>query len=164
MSAPPDDLEFFLALTLASFKASFVVQRAFKEAGFDNSNWGLLIHVAAHGRATPSQLVAETGISPTTIRDQVQGLVDRGVLAREPNPLDARSYVLTLTPAGERDVERGLEVSRRLRATLEERVGDVEPLRRSLLGLGAAFDQLRLEAAEGERADRVQEILRRRAG
>jgi DNA-binding MarR family transcriptional regulator len=164
MSSPPDDLDFFLALTLASFKAQLLVQRAFKEADVEWANWGLLLHVAAHGRATPSQLVAETGISATTIRDQVQGLVDRGVLTREPNPLDARSYVLTLTAAGERDIELGLEASRRIRVTVEQRAGDVEPLRRSLLALGAAFDQLRLEAAEGERADRVQEILRRRAG
>src|SRR4051812_28835229 len=108
---PPDDLEFFLTLTLASSKAWHIVSREFRAAGVETPYWGLLFHIAAHDTATPSGLAAETGISVTTMRDQLQALVDRGSIERTPNPLDARSYLVTLTRQGTRELERGLEAS-----------------------------------------------------
>ena len=93
-SDPPEELEFFLALTLAASKAWPLVRREFAAAGVDPGNWGLLFHVGARERITPSQLAAETGVTATTMRDQVQAFVDRGLLRREPNPRDARSYLV----------------------------------------------------------------------
>ena len=79
----------------------------FQADGLDPYMFGLLVHVHDRGTMTPTQLAGETRVMNTTIRDQVQNLVDRGLLARKPNPEDARSYLVELTTAGERFYERG---------------------------------------------------------
>jgi DNA-binding MarR family transcriptional regulator len=152
---PPDDLDFFLTLTLAASKAWPLIQREFRAAGVDASNWGLLFHVGAREDVTPSELAAETGISATTIRDQVQSLVDRGLLKREANPQDARSYLLRLTSRGRRELDRGLEASQRARDLVSENLGDLEPLRQSLFDLVVALTELNDRADVESRAARV---------
>ena len=39
---------------------------------------------------------------PTTLRDNIQRLVDRSCPAALPNPDDRRSYLLVITPRGEK--------------------------------------------------------------
>ena len=56
---------------------------------------------------TPGGLAAETGMPPTTIRDYVRRLVERGDVRKVANPADGRSYHLVLTPNGRRLVELG---------------------------------------------------------
>ena len=46
---------------------------------------------------TPSAISQQTGIPTTTLRDNVQRLVDRGLVRRAPNPADGRSYLIELT-------------------------------------------------------------------
>src|SRR4051794_37339291 len=133
MSAdPPPNLELFLALALAASKGWSIVQREFRAAGVDTGSWGLLFHIDAADAPTPSRLAAETGVGPTTIRDQLQSLVDRGLVERRPNPLDARSYTVALTRTGKRDLARGLAASKRAAARVQAH-GDLEPLRERLL-------------------------------
>ena len=59
---------------------------------------------------TPGALAAETGIPPTTIRDYLRRLSERGDIVRRPNPRDGRSYLVTLTPRGRRLVDRGAPI------------------------------------------------------
>ncbi len=89
---PPENLEFFLTLALATSKMWPLVQREFSAEDVDPVHWGVLFHVGARDDVTPSELAAETGLSATTIRDNIQALVDRGLVDRDPNPQDARSY------------------------------------------------------------------------
>jgi DNA-binding MarR family transcriptional regulator len=56
---------------------------------------------------TPGALAAETGLPPTTIRDYVRRLVERGDVLKTPNPDDGRSYHLVLTPQGVDVATRG---------------------------------------------------------
>ena len=56
---------------------------------------------------TPGQLAAETGMPPTTVRDYVRRLVERGDVRKAPNPADGRSYHLVLTAKGRRLADRG---------------------------------------------------------
>ncbi len=102
-----DRLNVFLAALLASQAVSNLVRREFEAAGVSMTAWGLLIHVEEHKRVAPSQLAAETGVTATTMRDQVQSLVDRGALRRVPNPADNRSYLVELTAAGRSDLRKG---------------------------------------------------------
>jgi DNA-binding MarR family transcriptional regulator len=102
-----DRLNVFLAALLAGQALSNLVRREFEAAGVSMTAWGLLVHVEEHRRVAPSQLAAETGVTPTTIRDQVQSLVDRGALRRVPNPGDSRSYLLELTAAGRSELRKG---------------------------------------------------------
>jgi DNA-binding MarR family transcriptional regulator len=56
---------------------------------------------------TPRALAAETGLPPTTIRDYVRRLVERGDVRKIPNPNDGRSYHLVLTAKGTEVANRG---------------------------------------------------------
>jgi DNA-binding MarR family transcriptional regulator len=120
---PPQNLEPFLALALANSFAWSLVKREFEAERLETYMWGLLVHIDAHGEATPSQLAAETGVTHTTIRDQVQSLVDRKLVVRRPNPEDGRSYRLRLTSRGRDNLERGLAASVRAQRLLEEELG-----------------------------------------
>jgi DNA-binding MarR family transcriptional regulator len=56
---------------------------------------------------TPGELAAETGLPPTTVRDYVRRLVERGDVRKTPNPQDGRSYHLVLTRKGMNVANRG---------------------------------------------------------
>jgi DNA-binding MarR family transcriptional regulator len=94
---------------------------------------------------SPGGLAAETGMPPTTIRDYIRRLVERGDLRKVANPADGRSYHLVLTARGRRLCDRGwpavVAAFERLEATLErpaaEYLASVEELRHGLkLALG----------------------------
>jgi DNA-binding MarR family transcriptional regulator len=120
---PPENLELFLEVTLVSHFMFQLARREFHTDGLDPYMFGLLVHVEHRGAMTPSQLAEETRVTNTSIRDQVQNLVDRGLLERKPNPDDARSYLLELTPEGRRFHERGTAAYDRARARLEQELG-----------------------------------------
>jgi DNA-binding MarR family transcriptional regulator len=56
---------------------------------------------------TPGELAAETGMPPTTIRDYVRRLAERGDVRKVRNPSDGRSYHLVLSAKGQRLMDRG---------------------------------------------------------
>jgi DNA-binding MarR family transcriptional regulator len=138
---PPEDLEVFLEFILVSHFTQLLVRSEFEADGLDPYMFGLLLHVHARGRMTPSQLADETRVTNTTIRDQVQNLVERGLLARKPNPDDARSYLLELTPEGRRFHARGVRAHDRARKRLARELG------RPLPEIQATVVELRRAAA-----------------
>ncbi len=158
----PDDLDFFLTLSLASSKTWPLVQREFEAAGVDPSNWGLLVHIDARTTMTPTQLAAEVGITTTTMRDQLESLVDRGLIERRANPFDARSYLVVLTRRGRSNLELGLAASHRAREALQEQFGSLEPLRAELLRLVRDSATVLENAEARERARQLDDALKKR--
>ena len=77
---------------------------------------------------SPGGLAAETGMPPTTIRDYVRRLVERGDIRKVPNPADGRSYHLVLTAKGQRVADRGwpavVAAFERVERHLERPAGD----------------------------------------
>jgi DNA-binding MarR family transcriptional regulator len=138
---PPEDLELFLEVTLVSHFMYELASREFAAAGLEPHLFGLLAHVHHRGAMTPTQLAEETRVTNTTIRDQVQNLVDRGLFARKPNPEDARSYLLELTPQGQRFHKRGAAAHDRARERLRQELG------RPLGDVQSAVVELRRAAA-----------------
>lgn len=65
----------------------------------------LLTHVRDHEPVPPSVLARAAGSPPTTLRDNIQRLVDRGLVRRVPNARDGRSYLLQITARGRRILE-----------------------------------------------------------
>jgi DNA-binding MarR family transcriptional regulator len=120
---PPEDLDLFLEVVLVSHFMQQLVRREFEAEGLDFYMFGLLVHVHHRGTVTPSQLAEETQVTNTTIRDQVQNLVDRGLLSRRANPDDARSYLLELTTEGKRFHARGSRAHERARKRLVRELG-----------------------------------------
>ncbi len=79
-----------------------LVDEELAKAGIPQELFSFLGWVTRLQPATPSELAAETGLPPTTIRDYVRRLVERGDLRRVPNPKDGRSYHLVLTKKGQK--------------------------------------------------------------
>jgi len=78
-----------------------IVERQLREVGLPAYLFGLLSEIRRLGPVTPTQISQGTGIAVTTLRDNIQRLVDRGLIRRTPNPEDGRSYLVELTDKGE---------------------------------------------------------------
>ncbi len=61
----------------------------------------LVWELADRGTAAPGRLAAELGLDAGYLSRLVKGLEERGLVARRPDPGDARSSLLSLTPAGQ---------------------------------------------------------------
>src|SRR4051812_3681903 len=92
--------ELFLKTTVAAGYVGQLVQRHLDPVGIPAYLLALVTHVRDHQPVTPSGIAAASGVPLTTLRDNIQRLVDRGLARRIPNPADARSYMLELTPEG----------------------------------------------------------------
>src|SRR5258707_878324 len=100
-SAGMPNRELFLKTTVAAQYVGQVVERHLAPVGVPGFLLALVTHVRDHQPVTPSEVAVASGVPLTTLRDNIQRLVDRGLARRIPNPGDARSYLLELTPAGE---------------------------------------------------------------
>lgn len=65
---------------------------------------GFLLAILTHVRdlepVSPTEISRASGAPMTTLRDNIQRLVDRKLVRRTPNPADRRSYLLRLTARG----------------------------------------------------------------
>jgi DNA-binding MarR family transcriptional regulator len=95
------DRRLFLQAHTLSQATSAVVERHVESFGFPTYLLGLLFQIRERAPVAPSRISAETGTPMTTLRDNVQRLVERKLVRRKPNPTDGRSYLLELTPRGE---------------------------------------------------------------
>jgi DNA-binding MarR family transcriptional regulator len=84
-----------------------LVDEELEKIGVPRPLFSFLGWVANLQPVTPGSLAAETGLPPTTIRDYVRRLVERGDVSKRANPADGRSYYLVLTPKGQRLADRG---------------------------------------------------------
>jgi DNA-binding MarR family transcriptional regulator len=116
--------------------------------------FSLLAWIDALGPLSPSALSAESGMPPTTLRDNIRRLVARGDVRRVPNPEDGRSYLVELTAKGKAKMRAG---RRPLRVALDRMIehlprpaGDYLAIAHELHAAAAAA--LRRDGARPERA------------
>lgn len=117
-----------------------VVDAELEAAGVPPALFSLLGWISRLQPVAPTKLAAETGTPATTLRDNIHRLVERGDVRRVPNPGDGRSYLLELTPEGQRLIELGRPAMgralRRLKKHLprdtSEYLGHLEELRLAL--------------------------------
>ncbi len=80
-----------------------------RQAGLTGPQYSLLMAVAylqgATGIAVRS-LARELRVTSAFITSESRRLIERGLLAKRPNPHDSRSTLVTVTPAGRRAIER----------------------------------------------------------
>jgi len=84
-----------------------LVDEELEKAGVPLALFSFLGWIARLQPVTPGMLAAETGLPPTTIRDYVRRLADRGDVRKMPNPADGRSYHLVLTRNGQKVADEG---------------------------------------------------------
>lgn len=127
-------------LAVASRYGQQLIRGELEAAGVPIEEYHLVSFVGFLEPVTPTDLGRASGITRTTLRDAVARSVERGHLEQVPNPGDARSYLLRLTPSGRRLLERGLPAVHRalgrleaaLDRPLDEYEGTVWRLRRTL--------------------------------
>jgi DNA-binding MarR family transcriptional regulator len=144
------DKKTLLELYVAGQLLGTLIEQVLSGAGLPPHLFGLLHHVKRREPVPPSVIAEEEGIPPTTIRDNVERLVRRGLLERRPNPSDRRSYLLALTPAGHAladAIDPALarayrELERRLPRPLDEYDASLEELQAAMrAALGSARGQ-----------------------
>jgi len=122
------DRHLFLQLATASQYVGQLIDRELEEIGVPAYLLALLTHVRDHAPVSPSRISAASGVPMTTLRDNIQRLVDRRLVRRVRNSDDGRSYLLVLTDAGKNAIEAAdpallqayLAVERRLPRPLED--------------------------------------------
>ncbi|CAG9268917.1 MarR family winged helix-turn-helix transcriptional regulator [Paraburkholderia unamae] len=134
-------------------RCSVLLQRRIEDtfAEFDLSRWefDVLATLRRSGepfRLAPTELFSTLMITSGAMTHRLKGLETRGLIARVPNPDDARSLLVELTPAGYALIERAVEAhvanEQRILAPLGAR--EIAALDRQLARLLAV-----LEAADG---------------
>jgi DNA-binding MarR family transcriptional regulator len=96
----PNRQLFLKAATTAQYVGQ-VVDRQLAPIGIPAYLLSLLTHVRDHAPVSPSTVASASGVPSTTLRDNIQRLVDRRLVRRVANPKDGRSYLLVLTRRGE---------------------------------------------------------------
>ena len=139
---------FLKASTTAQYVAQIVDEQV-KPIGIPGYLLALLTHVRDHAPVSPSTVSLASGVPATTLRDNVQRLVDRRLVRRIPNPDDRRSYLLILTRRGEAVTEAAgpalleayLALEQRLRLPLEQYELMLDELNAALQGTLESFDE-----------------------
>lgn len=88
-----------------------IVEAQLEPVGIPAYLLAVLTHIRDLEPVSPSRVSAASGMPATTLRDNIERLVDRGLARRVPNPDDGRSYLLVPTP-------RGIEVAEAAGAAL----------------------------------------------
>lgn len=96
------DKRLFLEVPVASRYVVRILEHGLAPTGIPPYQLGLLTHVRRAQPVTPTEISASSGVPLTTLRDNIQRLVDGGLVRRIPHPTDGRSYRLELTARGER--------------------------------------------------------------
>ena len=117
------DRHLFLQLATASQYVGQVIDRELEEIGHPAYLLALLTHIRDHAPVTPSKLSAASGMPMTTLRDNIQRLVDRRLVRRVTNSDDGRSYLLVLTAAGKRTIQAADPALLRAYLAVERRLG-----------------------------------------
>jgi DNA-binding MarR family transcriptional regulator len=99
------DRQLFLKAAAASGYAGQLAEHRLRDVGLPAFLVATLTHIRDLEPVPPSVISSVSGVPMTTLRDNIQRLVDRKLVRRTPNPDDGRSYLLRLTPRGRRVVD-----------------------------------------------------------
>lgn len=88
----------------------------------------LLTELARNGPLPLSDLGTRVSLEKSWVSRAVDAMVERGVVTKEPNPSDARSWLVTLTDEGNRTVD---ELNQTLDSHAEQLLASLTPRERS---------------------------------
>ena len=94
------DKQLFLKAGTTSQLVGRIVETQLEPVGIPAYLLAVLTHIRDLEPVSPSQVSAASGMPATTLRDNIQRLVDRGLVRRVTNSDDGRSYLLEPTPRG----------------------------------------------------------------
>jgi len=89
-----------LDLHFAARLANRLLEEEFERVDARFESAGILTEIRTIEPVTMGELAQRTGLAPATLYDYVERLVAEGLVEREPNPADRRSYFIRVTPDG----------------------------------------------------------------
>jgi DNA-binding MarR family transcriptional regulator len=92
--------QLFLKAATTSQYVGQIVDLQLAPVGIPSFLLAILTHVRDQSPVSPTEISRVSGAPMTTLRDNIQRLVDRKLARRTPNPTDGRSYLVRLTPRG----------------------------------------------------------------
>lgn len=90
------------------------LSRSLRQAGAPGPGHGsisALATLSAHGQLRLGDLAAKEGVAAATMSRIIAGLVEAGYVRREPDPIDRRAWLATVTEDGE-NLLKGLRSTR----------------------------------------------------
>jgi DNA-binding MarR family transcriptional regulator len=138
----PNRLLLLKAATTSQY-VTRVVEHHLEPIGIPAYLLALVTHISHHAPVTPTTISVASGIPMTTLRDNIQRLVERRLVRRTRHPTDGRSYLLVLTARGKAMIaaadpalfEAYRELERRLPRPLVEYEGMLDELNAALHGV-----------------------------
>jgi DNA-binding MarR family transcriptional regulator len=95
-----------------------------------NTQCHLLSELGRSGPLPLSELGTRVSLEKSWVSRAVDAMVERGLVTKEPNPADARSWLVTLTADGERTVT---ELNRTLDEHAAHLLGSLDPRERAAM-------------------------------
>jgi DNA-binding MarR family transcriptional regulator len=99
------DAEIASRLRVALWRATRRLRRE-SDPGMTLTAHAALVTIEMHSPITPGQLAAHEGVRRPTMTRTIQGLLERGLITRAPDPLDGRVSWLQISPEGKRLLNR----------------------------------------------------------
>ena len=124
-------------------KRERLIAEALAETDLPPEDYPVYVYIGVEGPLTPTELARALGMPLSTVLFRMRRLQRRGHAERIPNPEDGRSYLLRLTPSGERLLAFARPLFRARALAVEARLGDerVAALREALDELGRAIER-----------------------
>ncbi|MDH4393789.1 MAG: MarR family winged helix-turn-helix transcriptional regulator [Aquabacterium sp.] len=97
------------------------------QAGLKGTQYSLLSHVLALGPIAPSALADRMGMDASTLTRNLRPLIDKGWVLQGPGA-DARSRLVTITPAGTAKQAEARQHWKRAQQQLTDRLGAAQVL------------------------------------
>ena len=95
------DDRLFLDVSVTAQSVGRILEHQLEPTGIPPYQLALVTHVREHQPVSPTAVSRASGVPLTTLRDNIQRLVERRLVRRLPHPTDGRSYLVELTPRGE---------------------------------------------------------------
>jgi DNA-binding MarR family transcriptional regulator len=135
-------------LFAASQQVRSLLSEAMAESGLRPDEYGVYSGVFEFGPISPTELAGVVGMAPTTLSNYIAEMRQRGHIDELPNPLDGRSRMLLLTPAGlaaQKRANRAFEIAY---GPFVGRIADPVAVKQALLAVETAARDTRLELHE----------------
>lgn len=134
-----------LALVLACSRFARLSTRM-ADVGVSSVTWRITAALEARGPMRLSEIAAHEQVARPTATAAVQRLEAEGILSRRPDPEDARSALIELTPAGRERLDAWRE---RLAATVARLLADVPAEDRAALEQASEVLHRIIDSSEG---------------
>jgi DNA-binding transcriptional MerR regulator len=133
-------------LFLARTRAEARLTLALRPVGLISGELALLDLIWLEGQFNAATLARLVGVAPSTLGGRLDRLLEQGLIRRRPDPANARSWILELTPAGVAKAQAALgptsALYEQLEAALASEGFDMDHVRDVMLGLSAALRKL----------------------